>query len=682
MFEIYSFFSWQWWAYFGWFAVAIVISWFIPGLIILNQLVISKTIKFFMAPVLGISLWAIQGYFFGWLNIRWLSYFYLISFGILFIKFFFQIWPLKLKLDLPKPVWAIFLLGMVMQLVPILGSGWRSSAGLRYYFVNIFDGLFHLSLQRSIIDHVPPFQPGAAGLLVTNYHYLADLVIAELARIWFLPLNHIYFHYLPIFMSFWLGFGLILLLKNWSDKIWTIAIGLSLFYGGGELSWLINLLLGSHSQNPFEVYIDNGILQFLNMPQAFAKLIMLGCLILLNDFWKKRTYKLAIIIGLMMGSLIGFKVYYGAAAFLGLGFAGCYILLTEFKFKFQESFKSNFNRIFQLFSELIILLLVAGTLALTIYLPNNSQAGGLFFDFLTWPKLLLGVTKLNWNEWWLRLQVYQAAGSIRNLTIWYSIAVLIFVTAIYHLRLGAFLSLFSKYRQKISIIEVCFLLPTAVIFGLIGMTFLQASGGANTFNFTVVALFFLNLLATISMGSLIKTKLSKKIIIFCLLTTLVQTGMMQYFYFKNYYFKTDSQLISPAQEAGLKYLSQTTPIQALVQTSLHHTLDFNTPYGYFFTGHQAYLGGRVILESHNQPIADRFANLSLLFRSDATSSALLAKKLNLDFLLLNKTDVSERGFVTRAAISATVSGIPGWKEVYANDDWSILTPRTILKEMP
>lgn len=100
MWEIYSFFSWQWVAFFLWFLVAIGFSWFLPGLVVLSYTKLAKSTQFLIAPVLGMVLWAIQGYALGWLQLRWGMFVLILFHAVWAAKRAHQIFPLTWKFSL------------------------------------------------------------------------------------------------------------------------------------------------------------------------------------------------------------------------------------------------------------------------------------------------------------------------------------------------------------------------------------------------------------------------------------------------------------------------------------------------------------------------------------------------------------------------------------------------------
>jgi hypothetical protein len=560
--------------------------------------------QYLYAGVIGLVLFVIQGYVFGYLNCRFLTYVYLFVCLVL-------AWMKRRELlaglslcchkKLPIVLWLIIGLGVLSQLVPVFLSGVKTDDSIVFYFLNGFDGIFHLGLTRSLTQSVPPVQPGAVGLLVTNYHYFSNLVVAELARIFHLPITHLYFQYIPLFMSFYFAVLIIYLCKLWCRQetfVATSVLGLILYYFVGEMSWLVNIVLGTYAgfSTMSNLYIDHSMVQFLNPPQAFAKLVFLALLFFLHRFWKERKLGFGIISAVLIAALFGFKIYFGVAAVLGLTLTMTASIFGKFAEKDER---------LKYIKKCVCVYGVVGILSLLFFLPTNHGSGGLFFDFLTWPKLLTSPDRLNWSDWWLRLWAYEEGGSIKGQAYMYALLVAVFLFSIYHLRLaGLFLT--KKWRGKMLGLEVVFLLSISISCVILGMNFLQVSGGANTFNFTVIALTVLNLATSVVLGEIVTRHRWVKCLGFGLaIFTLVQGVCMEFKMIRDYYRRADRMTISSQENRALRVLREL-PVGSVVQ-SLPGSSKFDdyAPYLYAFSGHFEYYGGRNVLQSHNQPIFDR-----------------------------------------------------------------------------
>ncbi len=678
MSEIYSVFNLIWLVKAVLFLIASVVSFYLPGIVLSHWAGITDQKKHLLAWMIGIGFWGIQGYVFGWLQIRWVTYLYLAFFAWQAWKIRKHWWPIRYKLGSTSLQKAILVIGTILFLIPVIGSGWRTSEGIAYYWINAYDGLYHLSLSRSLVESVPPIEPGAYDLVVQNYHYLSNLIIADFSRVWQLPINHLFFQYFPVLIAVLLGLTVVHILKTWSGRKTTITLGLLLFYFAGEISWLLTWILKSGTELPFNNYIDSGVIQFLNPPQAFAKLLFFTSLILLRDFWQKKSWKLAVILGVMIASMISLKIYF--ALFLGLGLACVYAVELGKVLILLIRKQSSVKQCWREYRWDLVLGLTILVVGAALYLPSNSQAGGIYFDFLFWPRLLLGQGKIFWNEWWLRLQVYEAAQNTRALFVWYSLAIGVFLSAIYHFRLVGLLVVFKRFRSKMMGKEVILLAVPSIALTHIAMNYVQISGGGNIFNFFVVAITSLSLLSTIVLGELWQQipKL-RFLIVTCVGIMAIQPLYNTYAYLKNYYYRRDKIVITAQHEALMSYLSANdeseNAAKKYLQTSPGAFLDNNTPYWYFFTGKLSYFGGRQILQDHNQDVSVKKQVEQFIFLDPTTASgsAQIAYTAHIGQIVLQRSQKSTDAFLFRAK-QATFSGTFIWQQEYENEEWLVLRP--------
>lgn len=684
MYQIYDFTNPMWLVAGVWFLVASFFTFLLPGLVVAHWSKLRPQIALVVAPVIGLSLFGIQAYGNGYLNFKLISYLWL---GVFVCLAWHYRSHLKSLFIFPKLSWAegwLLFFGVVAQNIPTFGSGWRTAQGIVYYWINGFDGLFHLSLSRSLLGSLPPVQPGANDLVVTNYHYLSNLIVAEFAQVWSLPINHLYFQFFPILLSLWLGLLIIQIIKNWvaptSARKMAILIALFLFYFAGELSWLFQLLIGSRPEQFFNVYIDNGLIQFLNPPQAFAKLVFLSVLLLLNQYWQEKSWRLAVLLGLLVAALVPLKVYFGIYAALGLASVSIYQLLVDLLKILRR--QATLTKIISTYRYDVIFAIVAALVALAFYLPANSQAGGLFYSFISWPKILISPEKINWNEWWLRLQVYEAAGNTRALVVMYSLAAGVFLGAIYHFRLLGIFVFHRALRGRLLTNEIIFLLVPAFGLTYVAMNYLQVSGGANIFNFFVVSLVVLNLLASVFLAQLVsKNRWWLIPLLIGGALVVVQSFVYTYGYLRNYSDRTDLVRIDQSHEEALDYLSQLPPESALLQTHPKHYLNSYSPYLFFFTGQKSYLGGINILESHNQDIEAKKAKIDQIFTNPetATQAAEIAQTEGITDILLEK---KERIYIDAFYPQATFSATYHWQTKFENDKWLVIGPQAVSSPTP
>ena len=155
-------------------------------------------------------LWGWQGFIFGYLGLRWLSYPYLLIAFTFWVKTYIKgnrINPFE-KLRSRKInllLLALILTGSLIQLTRVWFTGTLYSNGLYFCCGNTSDSLFHIALTNQIVKTFPPFQPGMFGVIVHNYHYWSNLVIAELIRVFHLPLIATQYQYSTLLISTFLG---------------------------------------------------------------------------------------------------------------------------------------------------------------------------------------------------------------------------------------------------------------------------------------------------------------------------------------------------------------------------------------------------------------------------------------------------------------------------------------------
>lgn len=223
--------------------------------------------------------------------------------------------------------------------------------------------------------------------------------------------------------------------------------------------------------------------------------------------------------------------------------------------------------------------------------------------------------------------------------------------------------------------EAVFLLFPALVLTIVATNFLQASGGANIFNFYVVSLTALNLTLSLVVAKLVS---ARRYLIFPVLLAgilaMVQSSSYLTSYLKNYHNGTDVVTIDVAHEEALSFLKNLPATTTILQTHPRHYLNSYSPYLYFFAGQKSYLGGINILESHNQEIADKQEVLTMIFEKLETASngAQLATEAGISDILLSKQ--KDTLYLDLFYPRATFSATHRWRIVFENSDWLVIEP--------
>ncbi|HRN69581.1 MAG TPA: hypothetical protein PLS49_00195, partial [Candidatus Woesebacteria bacterium] len=602
----------------------------------------SFTTRLLFACVIGIVLWAVQGYLFGYLQIRFMSYLYILVFFVLFIKQW-QDFVHRMRVfrgtfkKVDKIAVVLILVGVIVQTFPIFGSGMRYADGVRFFHVNATDGILHLGYIQSMIKSFPPQEPGINASLV-NYHYWSDLVIAEFARVWNQPVIHLFFQYFVPVISLLTGVAVYLLVRTWGGSKNVARWALFLLFFAGDAAYLIMFIL--HQRISFSSpAIDNGLLQFLNMPHAMAKMIFITSLISLYYWVKTKSALFGTVTVGLFSVLVGFKVYYGIFVAIALLWMGVYMVVKSIvqNLKKRGIVKGVLLGIWDQ-KYLAMLILAFALIGAAIYFPPNKASGGLFYAPLEWPKLFLGAGALEFEEWWLRRQVYEQAHNIKALFLYDSIAVLITLISVYGTRLLGILPT-RGLAKKLGPELLLFFIPTVIIFNILGLYTLQESGLFNVYNFFVVSSIILTLFAAFWLAEVQKIK--KVGVVLCglfVLFTVPRVYVEGKILFTQYTTEINrSRLISNSELEALEFVRSNTDSNDIIQTHVRNSWDQVTPYSIYFANRSSYMTGTELLETHNQPIKEREVNLEYLFKSPNSGEfAQNMKKFNIDYVILKK----------------------------------------------
>ena len=196
------------WINFVYFFIAVFFAFYIPGVILLSRLKLTKFQETVLSLMVGMVLWGWQGFILGYLNLRWFSYVYLFVFFFLWIKSKPKIpkfgFVRNIKTD--YILVAIILLGVFAQLTSVWFSGTSMDKGLTFCCGMTPDNILSIAITNSVVNNFPPFEPGYYGKLITNYHYWGNLVMGELVRVFGLPLIATNYQYMTLFISLFFGF--------------------------------------------------------------------------------------------------------------------------------------------------------------------------------------------------------------------------------------------------------------------------------------------------------------------------------------------------------------------------------------------------------------------------------------------------------------------------------------------
>ncbi len=612
------------------FCFSIFFSFYLPGELFFRHKKIDPCTRVLLSIVIGIVLWGFQGYIFGYLHIRFLTYVYIaiivyvsLRKKIITSERYKEIYSLLKKNKL-----GVLFVGIciMLQLVPIFSSGMLYDDGVRFVGVNSTDGVMHLAFIQSMTHYFPPVEPGSFSNPLTNYHYWSDLIMSEIARIWRIPVSSIFFQFFPLVLSALTSIAAYQLVRKlgFSSKAGYASVFLLFF--GGDLTYLLMFFV-RHTVSFSTPGIDNGVTQFLNMPNAFARPIFITGVITLLFWLKEKSPKWGIATILIFASLFGVKIYYGIFVFIGMTF----ILLYK-AIQIVANKKINIQKIFwELYHDnFFILYFLFIFISFLIYFPPNKMSGGLGWYPLEWPKIFLGADVLNWGDWWNRHLVYEQAHNIKGIIFLDSIAILIALLSIHGTRLlGIFSSI--SIKRKSGFAMFLFIVPGILIFHILGLFTLQSSGGLNVFNFFVVSTVLLSIMLGVMVDTFpIKSKIVKVLFFILVVGLTVPRAISELVGYSDSSVNPKKyHLISNDEVQAFEYIKKNTHIGDIVQSHPANPVEADTPYVSFFTDRPSYLSGVRLQITHNQPIEKRSEMLQSLF-SSTDSPTFFAKSNELD----------------------------------------------------
>lgn len=444
------------------FLIAVFLAFFIPGNLVVERFDLKFLPRFTLSFILGISLWAAQELIFGYLNLRFLTYVYLIVCLLFWLKNRLKFsWP-KFQFDFLAT--GIIILGGLIQLSSIWLMGIRQGSDLLFCCRSVPDAIYHLNLTNELVRHFPPFEPGSTGIVVQNYHYLANLVMADLVRVFRLPLIPTVYQYTPILLVTLLGLSAIAFCEIISAPKGYKYLLLFFIFFSGDINYLLIFLTTGKLNFSFTGF-DSAALLLTGPPRAFSLVVFFGLLSFLALWVKKKNWLLGLAVAVLAASLVGFKIYTAAAAFIGLGFLTFYFLV-----------KKDFARIWPFLLAIII--------GLLIYLPVNAGAGGLVFARFWRLENFIVQTPLSLSTWELARQTFQAAGNWPRVLGFEILFLLVYLLFNFGTTNLAFLPL--KGARKFFPLGIFWYLFTGQIALLIlGIFFFQQTGGANTIQFLI-----------------------------------------------------------------------------------------------------------------------------------------------------------------------------------------------------
>lgn len=635
-------FSFQFFTYAFYFLVAVFLAVYIPGNLFTRRFKASFLETTTLSLILGIVFLTIQGLVFGYLQLRWLTYFYV------FFTVVVWIWKNKnTKIKRPKispdklSILLIFF-GVLGQLGGIWLMGARFPNGIHILGGQPPDNNLDLATISEIINRFPPYEPGMYGTFLQNYHYLSHLFTAELIRIFHLPLITASYQYLTIFLSILLGLSVISISNILNlGKVFTRWF-LFFIYFGADLSFIILLFLGK-GLNFNMMPLESGMEFLFNLPRAFSIIVLFGCVYLLISWVRRRDNLLGLIIGISLGTLIGFKVY-----------TGIFVLLGLIPFTAYELYKKNYK--------VLLITITALIVSFLVYFPVNKNAGGLFFTGFWRADNFIALPTLGLSNLLLAKDVFQTHNNYFKVYLLEISFLILYLISTFGTKI------FGIFQNKKTLSYVpkeinLFLLFAIFSSNIIGLFFWQKNGGPNTFNFIANSFIVLSFYAALSCFYF--TDKLKKPIKYVFIFIVIALTIPRYFqiWAWNYDQQKHYELIDNYQLQTYNYIKNNTDPKSVVLASRNIGSDSIGPYINYLTDRSAYLAGEGNeLESHGIDFKDRKRSVFLILNGKNIQN--IKEELNknpINYLILQNTN----NFLFK-------NNTDVFKNVYENKQYTIL----------
>ncbi len=432
-------------------------------------------------------------------------------FGI--VKFFKEINLRRFDLKLI----IVVILGVVATSSITFFSGLKYKEGIRFFGANT-DGVWHLSIINSLIKQFPPQNPVQAGTPLKNYHYLMDLLITEFSKISSISPLDLYFRFFPVLISTLLGISIYILVKRLTENQIAAYIAVFLVYFGGSFGYIPAIINKLESPQESIFWSSQSISLLVNLQLAFSFVFLLTVLLLLHLFEKKPSGTLILLISLISGVTLGFKIYGGLLLIAGL------FVLTLHKVIIKKQLK--YLGVFGLSS--LIGLIVS---------PIKNVSGSFLILQPGWFIQTMYVTgdHLNNVDWELKRQTYIAESNWKRVAQLWLEGFTIFIIGNFGTRFLAILYLPKLFVKTVKGNSVLLVMSVISVVGvIIPLLFLQSGVAWNSIQFIYYPLLMFDVFIAVWISNLKNKKLFIAVVIFLILLSIPTSIDTLNRYYKGY----------------------------------------------------------------------------------------------------------------------------------------------------
>ncbi len=433
----------------------------------------------------------------------------------------------------------LIVLGVIFQSVAMFRSGRIYDYGVGYWGPLSRDGVWHEALVSQLSKHFPPQNPGLSGTRLLNYHYFYDLGVAVSSRFTGINFRFFIYKFYPLMFSGLLGILTYLLSKKLFKSKLEIAASIFLVYFGSSFGWSLDLIKRQEIGGESSFWSNQPVSMNLNPPFAISLIILILILLSLHKYLKKPTKVTALVLIVLSGTLIGFKVY---AAVIVIG--GLFLLGIK-RFLINNDLR------------ILVIAIISTGLSLAIYLPQADLSKQLLIFEPLW--LVNSMIDLTDRVGWVKLSSarvnYQQSGLYVKFLAVEIVGLLIFFIGNLGTRVVAFLGLAKNPKGILNNDLSLFILIGSAISVIIPLLFVQSGNPWNIVQFFYYFLFFSVFWAAGGIR-IIYQKLPKKISYIFLSIFFIITPISSVATFKSGLYPKPTGYLPAAEVSALSFLAK------------------------------------------------------------------------------------------------------------------------------
>lgn len=414
---------------------------------------VSDVNSVYVQPILGLLAFGLASYILAWVQLRSISLpLVIIVLFAIYKKKLFKI-P-KIKIVSKFSVAFVILLALIFS-INMTGIGVYGTA-ITYRG----EDPVHLAYINELKAHFPPDNPGFAEVPLKGYHFFYQFLNAAISNTFYVSIETLYFHVLPLLVSFTWAFGVYGIMLAWTKKksaaLW--AVFFSMF--GGSFGFI--LILQGHTNISIDSVFGIGqpTVALINPQFAFSVPVIFTAFYFVFRYFKEKTYNLLFPIVLSAGLLPLIKVYGGIVFYPAFG-------LLVFSDILRKRFKSVLFILISVLLSLLTFGLFLGAGQRLVYLP-------------LWPSHTVMESNLPWYGYTEKSYTYTRLGVIKGIIEIESFGLMLyfignlgvrvigvlfaFIVLLYKRRLPSLFSLTLTVATITSVIIPLFFIQTGKVF--------------------------------------------------------------------------------------------------------------------------------------------------------------------------------------------------------------------------